>query len=101
MTKNNPDLLVIPSTSATIEIQSATLVDPVRGAAILDRVADHYFNNVELKQKRIMSDEQMGDTVLTVDALEDAFQGVITQRETIITNLYASTLKIRGAYVTD
>ena len=84
-----------------VEITGATLLTKERAEALLDVLYAYHVNNTTVTQKIVITDEAPGDRVLTEDILEAPFEGVITSRETIITNLFASTLKVRGRYVTD
>lgn len=84
-----------------VEITGATLLTKERAEALLDALYAYHVHNTTVTQKIIITDEAPGELVLTEDILEMPFEGIITSRETILTNLFASTLTIRGAYVTD
>lgn len=79
-----------------VEITSATLVTQARAEALIDGLYDYYVNNAEVAQKIIVTDEAPGDMVQTEDILGADFTGIVTKRETAISNLFASTLTIRG-----
>lgn len=93
--KNNPNV-ASGTPDNPIEITSATLVTQARANALIDGLYAYYVYNSEVTQKIIVTDETPGDRVQTVDILDNDFSGIITKRETAITNLFASTLTIRG-----
>lgn len=93
--KNNPNV-ASGTPDNPIEITSATLVTQARANALIDGLYAYYVYNSEVTQKIIVTDETPGDRVQTVDILNNDFSGIITKRETAITNLFASTLTIRG-----
>lgn len=98
VTKINPNV-VSGTPDNPVEITTATLVTQARANALIDSLYAHYINNAEVTQKIIVTDEAPGDRVQTVDILDNNFAGIITKRETAITNLFASTLTIRGKNV--
>lgn len=84
-----------------VEITDATLVDQTRANALKDRLAAYYFGGTTVKQKRIVRAESLGDKVTVTDVLGAPVTGMLISRETVVTNLYASTYKIRGSYASD
>ena len=93
---------VLSGTSENIvEIADATLVDQTRANALKDKLAAYYFGGSTVKQKRLVREESLGDKVTVTDALGDTVTGMLISRETAVTNLYASTYKIRGTYASD
>ena len=84
-----------------VEITDATLVDQTRANVLKDRLAAYYFGGVTVTQKRLVREESLGDKVTVTDALGATVTGMLISRETAVTNLYASTCKIRGSYASD
>ena len=96
--KNNPNV-VSGTPDNPVEITTATLVTQTRANALIDSLYAYYIDNTEVAQKIIITNEAPGDRVQTIDILDTDFTGIITKRETSITNLFASTLTIRGKNV--
>lgn len=95
------DTIIAGTHENPIEINGATLLTKERAEALLDVLYAHHVNNATITEKIIITDEAPGHRVSTEDICEKPFEGVITSRETTLSNLFASTLTIRGNYVTD
>lgn len=98
--RNNPNIIA-GTKSNPKKVSGATLVTRKAAEEIFDAVYDYHINNAVVTEKIIITGEQPGDKVLTEDFAGKPFEGAIISRQTNLTNLFASTIEVRGAYVTN
>ncbi len=98
--RQNP-YIVAGTKSNPKKLSGATLLSKSQAEEIFDAVYDYHINNATITEKIVITDEQPGDKVLTEDFNGKAFEGAIISRQTVLTNLFASTIEVRGKYVTD
>lgn len=98
--KENTDILA--GTKSNIKtVSGATLVTREAAERLIDSIYDYHVNNAVLSEKILVTDEQPGDKVVSYDYAGRKFEGAIVSMQTALTNVSASTIEVRGRYVTD
>lgn len=98
--KENPNVIAGTKTNAK-KVSGATLVTREAAEEIFDAVYNYHINNAVITEKIVITDEQPGDKVITEDFAGKPFVGAIMSRQTVLTNLFASTIEVRGAYASN